>query len=130
MKTHNALSLLLAFALGVPAYGTPAQEAASDKLNLSVLVTGRPDGERRADFVEFLTSHVSRVGVASYSDFTPSDADGWDVVIFDAEVRPTVGTIGLPKPPTLPKSFRRASLLMHGAGVNAVATLNPKIDWL
>lgn len=130
MKSLHALSLTLACALSSPAYSAPAQEAASGKLDLSVLVTGRPDGERRADFVEFLGKHVSRVGALSYSDFTPSDADGWDVVIFDAEVRPTVGTIGLPKPPILPKSFRRASLLMHGAGVNAASTLNPKIDWL
>jgi hypothetical protein len=57
-------------------------------------------------------------------------ADDYDVVIFDAEPKPTPGHIGLPKPPGLPQDYNRASILMGGAGVLAVRSMKLKIDWL
>lgn len=119
--------------LGVAAVATcgflDAQKPA-DKIGLSVLVTGRDDGDRRGDFVAFLQEHFAQVGTASYSEFTAADAVGWDVVVLDAEVRPEPGRIGLPKQPKLEADYDRATVLVQGAGAIVGDRASLKIDWL
>ena len=51
-------------------------------------------------------------------------------IVVGDEPKPTPGHIGLPKPPRLPQDYNRASMLMSGAGVLAVRSMQPKIDWL
>lgn len=108
----------------------PAAASAHQKLDLRVLVTGRDDGDRRTDFATFLREHFTTVGTASYSDFTAADAEGWDVVVLDAEVRPKPGRIGLPKGPKLAEDYARATVLVQGAGAIVADRRNQKIDWL
>lgn len=114
------------------ATGLPAQtgfEARDEKIDLRVLMTGREEGTRRAEFVDFLRLHFKKVGAVSYSDFKPSDADGYDVVVFDAEIVPEPGRIGLPRRPQLPEDFARASVLVSGGGAGLARGLKIKTDW-
>jgi hypothetical protein len=100
------------------------------KINLRVLYAGRPGDARTAEFVAFLGQHFTKVGEASYSDFEPKMADGYDVVLFDAAREPVPNRIGLPPKPKLPPDYDRASVLIGGAGVMAVEPFKPKLDWL
>ena len=123
------LAALLATAFGSRAVAVEPVDTA-DKIKLRVLYAGVPGEVRTADFVAFLEKHFTKVGQAGYSQFQPKMADEYDVVIFDAEPKPTPGHIGLPKRPSLPQDYNRASMLMSGAGVLAVRSMQPKIDWL
>jgi hypothetical protein len=102
----------------------------ADKINLRVLYAGRPGDARTAEFVAFLGQHFTKVGEASYSDFEPKMADGYDVVLFDAARERVPNRIGLPPKPKLPPDYNRASVLIGGAGVMAVEPLKTKFDWL
>jgi hypothetical protein len=121
------IRMLLAAFAAVWFAGVAAADPAG-KINLRVLYAGRPGDARTAEFVAFLGERFTKVGEASYSDFTPAMADGYDVVVFDAA--PTQNSIGLPPPPKLSPDYDRASVLIGGAGVRAVESLKPKLDWL
>lgn len=100
------------------------------KLPQRVLYAGKADDARTREFVAFLESHFAEVGQVDYSAFKPSDADRYDVIVFDAPTKPRPGAIGLPTPPVLPSGFNRASVLIAGAGVNLGRELKLKLDWL
>jgi hypothetical protein len=102
----------------------------TEKTKIRVLYAGVPEDPRTAEFVAFLEKHFVLVGTTSYSAFTPKDADGYDVVVFDAEPKPSTNAIGLPPSPHLPLDFDRASVLVGGAGVLATMPLKLKLDWL
>jgi hypothetical protein len=124
-------ALLLAWFADMAAAVEPqAPSQADGRIKLRVLYAGVPGDSRTTDFVTFLEQHFTKVGQAPYSEFKPSMADGYDVVIFDAEPKPKPGHIGLPRPPRLPPDYDRASVLVSGAGVLAVEALQTKIDWL
>jgi len=125
-------SLLIAACLNACARSTNTDlhAGANEKINVRVLYAGALDDPRTTEFVAFLEQHFFSVGRASYSDFTPKDADGYDVVVFDAEPKHTINTIGLPRAPILPSDYDRASVLVGGAGVWATMPLKLKLDWL
>ena len=99
------------------------------KIDLRVLVTGVPQSARLEDFRKFLSARFRVVETTSYSAFVPKQADEFDVVVFDAEIKPQPGRIGLPKPPTLPEDFARASVLVSGGGAILARPLGLKTDW-
>jgi len=125
-------TILIGACLNACARSTPAElhAGANEKINVRVLYAGVLDDPRTTEFVGFLEQHFVSVGRTSYSDFTPKDADGYDVVVFDAEPKPTINTIGLPRAPNLPSDYDRASILVGGAGVLATMPLKLKLDWL
>ena len=125
--THAMKYLAIAGLTAFACAPLPAQ--ATDKIDVAVLVTGRDDGARRDDFAAFLRLHFARVGTASYSDFTATDAEGYDVVVLDAEVRPQPGRIGLPPMPQLGDDYARATVLVQGAGAIVGDRAERKIDW-
>ena len=82
-----------------------------------------------AEFMAFLGKYFTKVGQAPFSQFEPKMADGYDVVIFDAEPKPTPNSIGMPPRPNLPRDYDRATVLIGGA-VMVTLPLQTKIDWL
>ncbi|MEM7205266.1 MAG: hypothetical protein AAF628_33735 [Planctomycetota bacterium] len=127
---RSATTLTLALGLLGPALAAQSVPRNADgKLDLAVLVTGREDGTRRSAFATFLEQHFARVGVCDYTAFAPADADDFDVVVFDCEIRPAPGRIGLAKAPTLPPDFARASMLVAGGGAILADPLGLKTDW-
>ena len=117
--------------LGLLVLATPtlAQSVTRPKIDLRVLVTGVPGSERLKDFHKFLREEFRVVGTTSYSDFREQDARDYDVVVFDAEITPTPGRIGLPKRPDLPRDFARASVLVAGGGAILARLLGLKTNW-
>lgn len=123
----RSLTPWAALAMSVLAPSVLAQDA---RIDLRVLYAGTPDTERTEDFREFLSRHFVEVGTASFKNFEVSDADGFDVVLFDCDIRPTPGSIGVETPPTLPAGFDKASVLIGGAGALLAERQKLKIDWL
>jgi len=123
------IRMLLAALAAVWCAGTAAADP-TGKINLRVLYAGRPGDVRTTEFVAFLGQHFAKVGEASYSDFEPKMADGYDVVLFGAAREPKANSLGLPPRPKLPPDYNRASVLIGGAGVMAVEPFKPKLDWL
>lgn len=98
---------------------------------MGVLYVGSAESRRTDDFVEFLNNHFTRVGTAIYPQFTPNDADPYDVVVLDAEMRPSKNSIGIGPQPQLPADYSRATILVNGPGVIvADRQLHAKLDWL
>tara|TARA_R110002096_G_scaffold60508_13_gene150867 strand:- start:159 stop:548 length:390 start_codon:yes stop_codon:yes gene_type:complete len=125
-------ALVSTFILAQSLFGQQAANATTDsaRIDLAVLVTGIPDSDRLADFERFLGQHFTKVGTASYSKFRAEQADGYDVVLFDCEVRPQPGRIGLRPAPELSPDFARASVMISGAGaLLAGRKFESKIDW-
>tara|TARA_R110002072_G_scaffold25443_6_gene85216 strand:+ start:176686 stop:177075 length:390 start_codon:yes stop_codon:yes gene_type:complete len=125
-------ALVSTFILAQSLFGQQAANATTDsaRIDLAVLVTGIPDSDRLADFERFLGQHFTKVGTASYSKFRAEQADGYDVVLFDCEVRPQPGRIGLRPAPELSPDFARASVMISGAGaLLAERKFESKIDW-
>ena len=58
-------------------------EAAPQQPALRILYAGHPDSEREKDFVEFLSKHFEVVETGNLKAFTDSDAEGFDVTVFD-----------------------------------------------
>lgn len=105
--------------------------ASTPKIDLRVLYAGSAEGPRTADFVQFLRTQFAVVGTAVYAEFTPAQADAFDVVILDVEMHPKENSIGIGKQPQLPKDYNRATVLVNGPGVIvADRQLEAKIDWL
>ena len=133
MKSRMLLSAILS--LWMVSASQAADPAAvpdpQTKIKLRVLYTGVPGEARTADFLELLNKHFTKVGEASYVDFEPKMADGYDVVIVDAEAKPTPGHIGLPKmKKPVPITYGRATVLIGGGGAMPFLHLHTKIDWL
>ena len=108
----------------------PGLAAGPDKVELKVLYAGRAESGRSDRFAEYLSKHFTEVGRADFSAFTPSQADGYDVVILDCEIQPTPGRIGLAQPPRLPSNYDRATVVIGGAVMAVESTVKPKMDWL
>lgn len=125
MRKSLSLGLALAatWAVAIPATG-------QEKIELNVLYAGTPESTRTADFVGFLRDHFTTVGTTSYTNFKASEADAFDVVIFDCEIRPQPGRIGLEPRPKLPEDFNRASVMIGGPGTLLAEGFQSKIDWL
>ena len=108
--------------------GADAPEAA--RIPLRVLYAGSPGTPREAEFRELLGAHFEAVGTTSYSDFRADEADAWDVVVFDYDIEPTPGRIGLGPRPDLPDDWARASVLVGGAGAMLGDREGLLPDWL
>jgi len=125
--------MLLALAVAALPIGQDAAVPAPvlEKLPQRVLYAGTADSERTRQFVALLGEHFAAAAFADYSAFDPASADGFDVVIFDAEVRPTETTIGLPMSrPELPEDWDRPSVLIGAGGVMVAESFESKLDWL
>jgi hypothetical protein len=122
------LAALLAVWFVGPVVGAEPPPPAG-KINLRVLYAGVPGDARTAEFMAFLGKYFTKVGQAPFSQFEPKMADGYDVVIFDAEPKPTPNSIGMPPRPNLPRDYDRATVLIGGA-VMVTLPLQTKIDWL
>lgn len=127
------LSLAPALALGCLAATPAAQEQAekaSSKVDLAVLYVGTDGGPRTDSFVRFLGEHFREVGTAVYPKFQSRDADAYDVVVLDVEMKPSDRSIGIGPQPQLPKDYARATVLVNGPGVIvADRQLESKIGW-
>jgi hypothetical protein len=124
------LSLRRALPATLLAFAALSSFLAAQQLPQKVLFAGSPDTDRSREFVALFEKHFAKVACVDYSQFEPSQADGFDVVVLDALVKPTPGRIGLPPSPKLPADFNRATVLIGGAGVMAVEPLSSKLDWL
>ena len=100
-------------------------------LEQRVLFAGTLGAERTRHFVDLLDDHFVHVGTADYSDFDPALAEGYDVVVFDAEVAPSETSIGLPSArPELPEDWDRPSVLIGSGGILIAEEVGSKLDWL
>ena len=63
--------------------GAQAADDAANLIDLKVLYAGHAGSERAKDFESFLTQHFREVATTSYSEFSPEQADDFDVVVFD-----------------------------------------------
>lgn len=125
--------MLLALALAALPIGQDVAVPAPvlEKLPQRVLYAGTADSERSRQFVALLDEHFAAAAFADYSAFDPARADAFDVVIFDAEVRPTDNSIGLPSSrPELPDDWDRPSVLIGAGGVMVAESFESKLDWL
>ena len=117
-----------------------ADETAAGKFELRILYAGNRESDRAKDFAAFLEEHFAKVTVAGLADFKPSDADGYDVVIFDwtsiyprdksGKIDQSLGNISMPKTPRLPQDFSRPTVLIGAAGGQVAGSLQLKINWL
>lgn len=129
MRTPPTILALL-LAVGLAHAQEPAGEPAPDaRIDLRVLVTGVPGSERLDHFRAFLEEEFVGVGTANYSEFTAADAEGYDVVVIDAEITPTPNAIGLPPRPSLSRDYDRATVLVSGPGAILARPLGLKTDW-
>lgn len=55
----------------------------ANKINLRILYAGHPDSKREKEFVQFLTSHFSKVETGDLATFQESQAESFDVIILD-----------------------------------------------
>lgn len=109
------------------------------QIALKVLYAGNPDTERTEDFRQLLTRHFETVDVTHYGEFQSSDADGFDVVVFDwtsTYPRDEDGTInwdnmdGFASPPAPElQGFDRPAVLIGAAGGSISNRLNIAINW-
>lgn len=129
MLLSIALTSLVALpgSLASPAVG---QDAPQEVLPQRVLYAGTPDCERSRQFLALLGEHFAAVEFTDYSGFAPQRAEGFDVVVLDAHVRPTERSIGLPLRPELPDDYDRATVLIGAGGVNVAESFESKLDWL
>jgi len=129
MRTPLTLLALL-LATGSAHAQEPARDSVpDDRIDLRVLVTGVPGSERLDRFRAFLEEEFTGVGTTAYTDFTAEDAEGFDVVVIDAEITPTPTAIGLPARPSLSRDYDRATVLVSGAGAILARPLGLKTDW-
>ena len=54
-----------------------------DKINLRILYAGHPGSKREKEFIQFLTSHFSKVATGDLATFQESQAENFDVIILD-----------------------------------------------
>ncbi|WP_145188582.1 hypothetical protein [Planctomycetes bacterium Pla163] len=106
------------------------QDAPREVLPQRVLYAGSPDCERSRQFMALLGEHFAAVEFTDYSGFTGAAADGFDVVVLDADVRPTERSIGLPRRPELADDYDRATVLIGAGGVIVAERFESKLDWL
>ncbi|MEO0479702.1 MAG: hypothetical protein AAF196_09500 [Planctomycetota bacterium] len=128
-KLSLAATLVVASSLPLEAAAAAAAPQ-TDKVDLAVLYVGSDGGPRTEDFVRFLGEHFATVGSAVYPRFEASQANDYDVVILDAEMKPTDGSIGIGPQPQLPEDYDRATVLVNGPGVIvADRQFESKIGW-
>lgn len=114
---------------------------ADDKTsNLKVLYAGNPSSERMDDFERFLSKHFAKVGTTDLRKFSSSQAESYDVLIFDwtsTYPRDENGKIktdddlamNSPRIPLLGDDFNRP-VVMIGAIAGSVANRKPMaINW-
>lgn len=121
------------------AFADEAQPVQS-KIALKVLYAGNLGSDRAEDFQRLLSRHFETAEVTGYSSFQATDAENFDVVIFDwtsIYPRDEDGTInwensaGMTTPPTpdLPPDFDRPAILIGAAGGNICNRLDIAINW-
>lgn len=109
------------------------------KSPLRVLYAGKPESDREADFVAFLTERFATVKTGDYEKFVPEDAEEFDVVIFDwpsiyprdeqGKIDWKDETMHQPKPPAIDGKFARPAILIGGAGGGLSHQLHTAINW-
>ena len=117
-----AIALTLIVAIGIasgckketPSEQTgPVQESetaqSTAKIDLDVLYVGRPGSERENDFRGFLSTHFARVATSNGETFDGTEAQGFDVVVFDCNA------------PHLPEGFGRPSVTIGLDGMRLFA---------
>jgi len=87
------------------------------------------------EFESFLKKHFSEVATADTSKFTESQADGFDVVIFDwTRTMDDSGRLRsewrIQNPPRLSQTFSRPAVLIGETGGRVTTELKLKLDWL
>lgn len=89
---------------------------AADLANLRVLYIG---SERADDYVGFLKDHVRQVDAKSRADFRPSDAEAFDVVLFDwPQSEETREMRKLASPLGTRDEWKKPTVLLGSAGLN------------
>jgi len=129
MQWPLPLSLFGCLAMAATAQSPAPTAEAAAKQDLAVLYVGSADGPRKADFVAFLQQHFTTVGTAVYPTFEARQADPYDVVVLDVEMKPKANSIGIGPQPTLPADYARATVLVSGPGVIVSQKLGSKLDW-
>ncbi len=112
---------------------------AEDLIATKVLYAGNPGSDREKEFATLLGKHFTKVVATDYRTFKESDANNYDVVIFDwtsiysrdknGKIQEEIGTLNSPKPPQLSELYDRPTILIGAAGESVVRPLRLKIDW-
>jgi hypothetical protein len=114
------------------------EEAAADRIELSILYAGNPGSPRMQDFEAFLQKHFTSVATTNYVEFQAAEAEGHDVVIFDWTsmfIRGEDGRvkepadIEQPEAPELGPNFDRPAVLIGAAGGGIAKKLPIAINW-
>lgn len=125
---HSTFTMVISILLSIPAFS-------ADPIQLKVIYSGNPGTERAVEFESFLKQHFSEVAVTNTSKFTESEADNFDVVIFDwTRTMDDTGRLRrewrIANPPRLSESFSRPALLIGETGGRVTSELKLKLDWL
>ncbi|MBZ5496057.1 MAG: hypothetical protein LAP85_06610 [Acidobacteriia bacterium] len=108
---RSALALLLLVGAAVLASSASLPTEPAGKIDLQILYVGHPDSAREKDFVEFLDQHFSHIKTGDLAQFTPSSAEGSDVVLLDYDGD------GFKSPhPELPSSYTKPTLTIGVTG--------------
>ena len=128
MKKYLVLIGLSIFALSI----LFCQGGNDGKQKVKVLLAANPDTTRAEAFMDFLGEHFATVGQVPYEEFKPSDAEGYDVIIFDGGLVVIAdNSIKAPKAPEIPDDFSRPTILIGGPATSlAQKNFNSKISWL
>jgi hypothetical protein len=129
MHWQRSLSLFGWLAVAATAQAPAPVAAVPAKQELAVLYVGSAEGPRTSDFVQFLQQHFTTVGTAVYANFDARQADPYDVVVLDVEMKPKENSIGIGPQPTLPADYARATVLISGPGVIVSQKFGSKLDW-
>ncbi len=97
----------------------------SEKFNLKVLYTGRPNTKRAKDFIDFLNKYFNEVQLADYNSFEEKNTKGFDVVIIDYDGR----SHDAPKL-QISQAYSRATVTIGVPGANLCSRLHLKTGYL
>ncbi len=75
--------LALAVMQAITSQPIQAGEIGPHPSKLKVLYAGNPDSARMKEFEEYLAKHFLKVGTCNFEEFTRTQADEYDVVVFD-----------------------------------------------
>lgn len=113
----------------------PASLPGAEPIKLKILYAGNPGSDRMIEFESFLKEHFSEVAVTDTSNFTESEVDNFDVVIFDwtrtfDETGRLRSELRIQNPPRLSQEFSRPAVLIGETGGRVTSELKLKLDWL
>ena len=102
-----------------------SESEAAEKSAMKILYAGHPGSEREKDFVEFLAKHFEKVESGDLKEIKDSDAEGFDVIIFDYDGD------GFNSPrPGLSPAFSKPALTMGVTGAFICGSRNLKTGYL